>query len=117
MVRGPGGYGRYDDDPEHVGCPYAKSDMTPCVARDGLTALAGERGGDQRECVGCGLTPQYLIEQLGAEYEPAANVALPPLTAKERFGLDEADLWATVLTGLVYSATEPVTDEPTNEPG
>jgi hypothetical protein len=112
MVRGPGGYGRYDDDPEYVGCPYAKSDMSPCIARDGFLALCGERGSGRRECAGCGHTPQWLIEQLGTEYEPAATVALPTLTVEERYGLDEADLWATVLTGLVYSATEPVANEP-----
>jgi hypothetical protein len=43
------GYGRYGDDPEHVGCPRAKSDMTPCIARDGRLALCNEG-----ECVGCG---------------------------------------------------------------
>jgi uncharacterized metal-binding protein len=30
-------------------CPHAKSDMTPCVARDGATALTVDGC-----CVGCG---------------------------------------------------------------
>ena len=47
MSRGLCGYGRYDDD--HIGCPRAKSDMTPCVARDGKTAI-----GELDKCVGCG---------------------------------------------------------------
>jgi hypothetical protein len=48
VTRGPLGYGRYNDDPSHVGCPRAHSDMTPCIARDGHTALA-----DDGKCVGC----------------------------------------------------------------
>jgi hypothetical protein len=55
-VKGLGGYGRYDDDPEHVGCPRARSDMTPCVARDGTTAVA-----DSGRCVGCGEHPAALL--------------------------------------------------------
>ena len=35
MSKGICGYGRYDDDPNCVGCPRARSDMTPCIARDG----------------------------------------------------------------------------------
>jgi hypothetical protein len=42
MTVGPCGYGRYNDDPEHVGCPRARSDMTPCIARDGCSALADD---------------------------------------------------------------------------
>jgi hypothetical protein len=58
-MKGILGYGRYDDAPEHVGCPRAKSDMTPCVARDGETAV--DDGG---ECVGCGERPAKLLAEL-----------------------------------------------------
>lgn len=67
-MKGPGGYGRYDDDPKHVGCPRAKSDMTPCVARDGKVAQADigdcEGCGD---CVGCGEWPADLLRDLVRE--------------------------------------------------
>jgi hypothetical protein len=53
------GYGRYFDDPEHIGCPRANSDMTPCVARDGRSACA-----DDGVCVGCGEHPAYLLRDL-----------------------------------------------------
>jgi hypothetical protein len=56
---GPEGYGRYDDDPEHVGCPRAQSDMTPCIARDGAVCLA-----DDDMCVGCGANPCDLLAAL-----------------------------------------------------
>lgn len=55
-------YGRYDDDPKHVGCPRAKTDMTPCVARDAWTAQD-----DDGECVGCGRKPADLLTALVAE--------------------------------------------------
>jgi len=61
MTKGPLGYGRYDDDPEHVGCPRAKSDMTPCAARDGNLALGGGT------CVGCGADPATLLRLLVRE--------------------------------------------------
>jgi hypothetical protein len=60
MRKGPLGYGRYADDPEHVGCPRAKSDMTPCVARDGTTACDIRNG----DCVGCGEHPADLLATL-----------------------------------------------------
>ena len=111
MVRGPGGYGRYDDDPEHVGCPYAKSDMSPCIARDGHLALAGIPESGRRDCVGCGLTPRHLITELAAEYEPATYATLLPGTYRRRDGtaLDEDDRWADLLTQLVHVATKPTT--------
>lgn len=56
---GQGGYGRYQDDPEHVGCPRAGSDMTPSAARDGDTACA-----DDGACVGCGEQPADLLKEL-----------------------------------------------------
>lgn len=65
------GYGRYQDDPEHVGCPRAKTDMTPCVARDGHTAADG--GGDGC-CVGCGEHPADLLAALVREVTAVAAV-------------------------------------------
>jgi hypothetical protein len=55
------GYGRYNDDPEHIGCPRQNSDMTPCVARDGHLAVADET------CVGCNANPADLLEELVRE--------------------------------------------------
>jgi hypothetical protein len=71
-VKGIAGYGRYKDDPQHVGCPRAKSDMTPCIARDGSVCIA-----DDRTCVGCGAKPHDLLRELkdeGAEFAPAIDV-------------------------------------------
>jgi hypothetical protein len=53
------GYGRYKNDLNHVACPRARSDMTPCVARDGHTAVA-----DDGVCVGCGANPADLLKEL-----------------------------------------------------
>ena len=58
MGKGLLGYGRYNDAPDHVGCPRAKSDMTPCVARDGQHAVA-----DDGKCVGCGFFPADLLKE------------------------------------------------------
>lgn len=55
----PYGYERYEDDPQHVGCPRARSDMTPCVARDGGLATA-----DDGKCVGCMADPADLLAEL-----------------------------------------------------
>lgn len=51
-------YGRYNDDPAHVGCPRAKSDMTPCSARDGMLAE------DNGYCVGCNISVAKLLKEL-----------------------------------------------------
>ena len=57
MTRGPLGYGRYPDG--HVGCPRAKTDMTPCVARDGCSAAANDG-----TCVYCEEHPADLLAEL-----------------------------------------------------
>jgi hypothetical protein len=62
MTIGPLGYGRYDDTPEYIGCPRATSDMTPCIARDGHTALA-----DDGLCVGCSVNPADALTELVKE--------------------------------------------------
>ena len=43
-------------DRNEVQCPREKSFMTPCVARDGHTAVA-----DDGVCVGCGHDPIVLL--------------------------------------------------------
>lgn len=62
MSTGPLGYGRYGDDPDAIGCPRAKTDMTPCVARDG--GLAAD---DDGMCVGCRADPAELLTALVRE--------------------------------------------------
>lgn len=94
-MKGPAGYGRYDDDPAYVGCPYARSDMSPCVARDGRLALSS---GLTVVCVGCGNTPEYLIGDLADDYEPAEA-----LQASAGEPLGAADEFAE----MVREATEP----------
>lgn len=94
-MKGPAGYGRYDDDPGHVGCPWAKSDMSPCVARDGMTCVSdGDRS--PQVCVGCGHPPAFLLADLAEDYPPARRVR----TANPR-------AVANRLRDLVRAATEP----------
>lgn len=57
-MREPAGYGRYDDDSGHIRCPRARTDTTPCIARD-EHALA-----DNGSCVGCGERPDLLLRAL-----------------------------------------------------
>jgi hypothetical protein len=52
-----------------VDCPRARSNMTPCIARDGGNALANEG-----VCVGCGAAPVALLTDLAQRYEPARTV-------------------------------------------
>jgi len=55
-----------------IDCPYARSFMTPCIARDGRLALDdGDFPRRERECVGCGHDPRALIHDLGERYAPA----------------------------------------------
>jgi hypothetical protein len=102
------GYGRYDSDPEHVGCPWSggRSEI-PCVARDGQLALSG---GPKPQCAGCGNYLPFLIRDLADDYEPATEAAkdIPPDAA------EAADLFRH----LVLQATEPLTGgESDDRPG
>lgn len=63
-MKGPFGYGRYDDDPTHVGCPRAHSDMTPCAARDGHVVISSDA---DRVCVGCEKSPIELLREIDPE--------------------------------------------------
>jgi hypothetical protein len=56
-----------------INCPRAKTWMTPCIARDGNTALADP---PQPVCVGCGEDPHQLLAQLAERY-PAAGGGQP----------------------------------------
>jgi hypothetical protein len=47
----------------YIDCPRAKSDMTPCVARDGKLALT-----DDGLCVGCLQHPAELLKDLVPKY-------------------------------------------------
>jgi len=97
MVKGPAGYGRYDDDPRHVACPRARSSRSRCVARDGRTALDDAPAGEDRFCHACANDLQTLVEDLTAGYPPAAG--LPVLSDQETL----ADEFAL----MVREATEP----------
>jgi hypothetical protein len=91
-MKGPAGYGRYDDEPAYVGCPFARSDMSPCIARDGRLALdAGDL------CAGCANSPGYLAEDLAEAYDPARDLLLTgdPVTLADEFA------------EMVREATEP----------
>ena len=39
-------------------CPREKSDMTPCICRDGDLAMT-----ENKECVGCGISVFTLLEK------------------------------------------------------
>jgi hypothetical protein len=51
-----------------IDCPRARTEMTPCIARDGSTALADP---PKPVCVGCGAEPRPLLRDLGERYAPA----------------------------------------------
>lgn len=44
--------------PSEVTCPRERSEMTPCIARDGHLALA-----DDGDCVGCMASPFTLLRE------------------------------------------------------
>jgi hypothetical protein len=97
MSTKPGGYGRYKDDPSYVGCPRARSDMTPCIARDGHTALA-----DDGSCVGCGHRAEGLDGLL--------QVLRHEITGKSPAPVIIASHAADKLRDLVRKVTEPSPD-------
>jgi hypothetical protein len=99
MAKGPAGYGRYDDDPARVGCPWARSPRSACVARDGQLALFS---GADPVCRGCANSPETLAEELAAEYGPAGSLLAggDPVTMADEFA------------SMVREATEPVREGP-----
>ena len=81
-MKGPAGYGRYDDDLAYVGCPRARSDMSPCVARDGRRALDADE-----VCVHCASSPEDLADELAEAYGPARELLATgdPVTLAGKF--------------------------------
>ena len=51
------------DSKDIISCPRAKSDMTPCVVRDGRVACANDGF-----CVGCGIDPADELKLLAERY-------------------------------------------------
>lgn len=108
MTKGPAGYGRYTDAPEHVGCPRARSDMTPCIARDGSTALSSGGHGHLPVCVGCAQTPANLIFELAAACrQPPWDTRMRCAPARHAVARGDPEAAANRLTWLVRQATEP----------
>lgn len=97
MTKGVGGYGRYDDDPNWVGCPRAKTSETPCIARDGRTAL-----GDNFRCVGCTYTAVAALTELR---NAGVDIGTPNSDRKKL---------ADQLRDIVRRVTEPAETEATN---
>lgn len=96
---GPAGYGRYDNDPRHVGCPRARTSESPCVARLGREALMYRTGNDPDPlCRHCAHDLQDLVEDLAAEYPPAAGLPV----------LEEPEALADEFALMVREATEPL---------
>lgn len=85
------GYGRYKDDPGHVGCPRARSDMTPCIARDGRLAIY-----DDGDCVGCGVNAWEALVAL-----KRAQKLSPPSASQS------PEHFADQLQKIVRRVTEP----------
>lgn len=54
-----------------IDCPRAKTWMTPCVARDGATALSDHDDIRPLTCIGCSADPRQLLLDLSERYEPA----------------------------------------------
>lgn len=94
---GPAGYGRYDDNPQAVGCPRARTARSKCVARDGRQALENAPPGEDRICRGCAHDLFEMIEELAREYPPAAGLPV----------LDEQEVLADEFALMVREATEP----------
>jgi hypothetical protein len=99
-MKGICGYGRYDDDPNHVGCPYTghakHPDMVPCIARDGSLALAdATKESPVRVCVYCGHPPRELLQELADA--GVADIVAPESEAQQ----------ADLLHDIVRRVTEP----------
>jgi len=97
MELGPAGYGRYDDDPEVVGCPRALTSRSRCAARAGREALDPAPAGEDLLCHGCAHELQELVEELAGEYPPAAGLDV----------LGEQEALADEFALMVREATEP----------
>jgi hypothetical protein len=64
-------------------CPYAKSDMTPCVIKDGPMCWAvGD--GDRPICVGCERGPKTLGVPFPADWEQTLEQVRREATERRR---------------------------------
>jgi hypothetical protein len=79
-------------DRNEIDCPRAKSWMTPCIARDGATALA-----DDGVCVGCGGQPGALLANLAERHPPVREATVGIYTPAQQ---------ADALTRLVAEYVE-----------
>jgi hypothetical protein len=52
-----------------VCCPWARSDMTPCVMREGEVCYAPSRDHSERSCVGCGAPPEAVARERARQAE------------------------------------------------
>jgi hypothetical protein len=105
MAKGVCGYGRYDDDPQIVGCPRAKSDMSPCLARDGRIAL-WDSTEQHSQCVGCSADPFDLMVELKRE----AKLTAPSASQRAAHHADQ-------LQKLVRKLTKPTLTSPAERSG
>jgi len=55
-----------------IDCPRAASHMTPCIARDGRSALA-----DDDSCVGCAAAPEPLLDDLLTRMGDTTRIGSP----------------------------------------
>jgi hypothetical protein len=58
-------------------CPYAKSDMTPCVRKDGPICFAMNARGNPI-CVGCEKTPETLGVSTPSPWPPVKQAKAKP---------------------------------------
>lgn len=74
-------------DRERIACPRAKSWMTPCIARDGSTALD-----DGDVCVGCGAPPRTLLVDLAKRFRSGRRYVQTkdPRSCADRFASEFA---------------------------
>lgn len=79
----------------HIDCPRAKSDMTPCVLRDGELA-ADDRGC----CVGCGERIDKSAPQTGGgDALKRPKIKLDELLAGHTVEMNHGDVWESPQTG------------------
>lgn len=78
-------------DNEYIHCPNAKSDMTPCIARDGRITITMDG-----VCVGCGKPPKEVLDFIG-EKHPHSPKVKKEITSNE----DNPEILADLVKKLV----------------
>jgi len=48
-------------------CPWVRSDMMPCVLRDGAMCYSPDQDDPERQCVGCGAPPEAIGRELARQ--------------------------------------------------